>query len=304
MASIVLDTVELQKRLLLWGADSDKLVNQSTGRPVGKLDQNTVEELNKIGNQLGYKSSEINISSVLDGSKANVQPSELVNKLLESPPVQNPVYKVVQDDNLVSIAKTLSKSAKNLSEVLAGRIAFNIQKAPEYAKFIVDLNTSKKLTPEITKAYRKWYQGATDLQTTLTKRLENPIALRSFNKELLDAGIDPGLMKKALVGGPLAVAKLVSGKELENPLLRLAVICTVALGLWETPNIIEATRKLREDNANRDIFECLKSGTCSKETVESLTEHKKSQASDSPWTWFVGGAATVALGMLLFFTKR
>lgn len=305
MSSIVLDTSELQQRLVLWGANADKLLNPDTGKPTGIFDQNTIEAVNAVGRKLGFNASNINVAKVLGGKKVNIGPSELVNKLLESPTVGKIEYAITKENKSgIDLVKKYP-DIKGALENLAKRIALDIEKAPDYAKSVIDLNKAGKLTPAILAAYKDWYKAATDLQLLLVKKLKVPLAMRMFKSKLTEAGVDADVMIDALSKGPLAVAEAtkstVSGLEFVQFIPLIIYGAIAAISLWKASDIVDSWRKLKEEGRARDQLECLMSGKCTQEDVEKANKAKS--PIDSPWTWFAGGIAVTAIGMLLF-SKR
>jgi hypothetical protein len=301
MASIVIDTRELQERLIIWGVDANALIDPETGNPSGVLNQGTIDAVKLIGQKLRIDPSLVYVASVLDGSKAEVGPSEIVTKLLEPPSVLVPEY-ITQDldETTLKIANKYPLQAKNTISLLGKRVADNFQKSRDYAVKIAELSKDNKLDQGLIVTYNNWYRSATKLQLLLLKRLNNPITKARFQKELDQAGVDAGVMIAALTKGPLAVAKIASNGKGELGFLWPLVIGAVLFaGLWKSSDVIDAWKGLKEEEANRVILDCSLDPKCDASRLDPYIKQKEQVVNKSFWSWFLGGAAATSLLLLM-----
>jgi len=297
---------------LVWGASGDGIINSATGMPNGVVNEATIRALAVIGSYFDIPGSDINVAGMLDGSKVNVGPSELVQKILGPAPIPLPEILQVQfvDEAQVAAVKLYPNKVAGTTSLVAKRVAANIVRAPQYARDIADLAKQGKLTAGLKRAYKNWYDSATKLQKTFAAQLKTPSVLAAFKRKLDEAGVDSGTMIAALEKGPLAVAALEgksSGLEV-IPFLALAWISVSAIAVWQSSDILKAWGELQKESTNRSILEwkeaCIKSGKCDAEDMNAFLQHRENISTisgSSPWTWFFGGAAVVGIG--LYFLK-
>lgn len=316
MSSMVLDTKELQQRLLVWGANADGIVDPETGLPSGVINEATIRALAVIGSFFDIPGSDINVAGMLDGIKVDVGPSELVQKLLEAPPVPLPELLQVQfvDDAQVAAVKLYPQKVTGNTFTIAKRVAANIVRAPGYARDIAALAKQGKATAGLKKAYKDWYDSATKLQKLLGDRIKHPAARAAFKKKLEEAGVDSGTVIAALEKGPLAVAAAVNVKSSGLEVLPILALAWMALGsvvIWNGSDILKAWGELQKESTNRTILEwkkdCISSGKCAAEDMNSFLQQRTDAqrfSESSPWLWFFGGIAIAGSGMIYLSRKK
>jgi hypothetical protein len=310
MASLIIDTKELQERLIIWGASPDGLVNPETGMPSGVLNRATVDAVKAFGKQLRIPVANIYVASAIEGLKTEVQPSQIVEKLMEPPSALSPDY-IVQDMNegAEAAVKDLTIPVKDTLTVLAKTVADNIPRARIYALKVSQLSKEGKATPPVVEAYKNWYTSASKLQTMLVKRLRNPLTRGLFERKLKKAGMDAAATISALTSGPLAVAKAApAGTALEGffiPLIWLAVAGTGVAGIaaWKGADILDAWKGVQQEETNRKILECQLDPKCDSSKLDPLLRHRENLQNKTSWPWFLGGAAIAALGLGIYHQR-
>jgi hypothetical protein len=308
MSSIILDTKELQQRLLAWGANADGIINPETSMPSGVVNEATIRALVSIGYFFDIPGTQINVASQLGGIKAIVQPAELVQKILAAPPIPLPEKLVIQfsDQSRTNIAKRFPPTIKGNTELIAKRVAANVARAQSYAKQISEIAKRGAPTGLMT-AYRNWYKSATELQKTLAKRLRSPAAYRAMQKKLEAEGVDSVAMIAALEKGPLALAALESKSTgLEAfPFIFIAIAAITGTGIWKGSDILSAWKDVKKEDTNRAILDatlkCIADGNCDASKIDDVMKHREAVTMlDAPWWWMLGGAVAAGLGVFMW----
>ncbi len=314
MANSVFDTMWLQQRLMVHGADTDNLVNPDTRVSSGVLDAGTVTELKAFAQRHNIPRSQVAVTSLLKGRKVRIEPPVLVEKLLASPPAVDvsrlEALEVIESE--AEVAAKFPVVAGNV-ENLAKRVAANVIRAEKYAQEVSDIAKAGKATQDFLNAYNDWYKSATELQKTLANRLEDPAIKREFQKKLDEAGVDSKVMISALLKGPLAVAQLqeksMTGFE-AFPLIAILFGLSVAgVVAWKSADVLRAWSQLKQESTTRELFEwkkeCIKSGKCNPEDMQDFEKHRETLAQEkSPMLWLLAGAALTGIGLYAYSRRK